>query len=846
MEKNKTWVRLPLLGVLIALILNTLSTPAGAQTSGPPSRPGGTPTDHDGPAGDHESLLERYGPLRFVVDPSLVPRTPTIEPVDGTRDSRQVGAMSFPDGTTAELVIDHVVLVTKSDAEGDAFLGRWSGTVLESDRADSEGQMHMVKVDPSAADVAALPASLLAIEPEQVGEHKVGDPRVLKLLALVAQEAAAGTTVTVSWMAESDGIGDGQVFEGAEVPEPKNVFDWPYMNIGSPQDIGVARAWQLLQAEGKLGANVRVLVNDGGFIPNADSAKKWTIDYMEFNESNPMTCTKGAKCPWHGTYVIAAAMAEVDNDFGVAGPAGPLASDVIAVGNGGDAWTRFRRTARETEEHHARIVNMSWSHTAHFFKDAQANSTDRHLRHMNEAGALVFAAAGNHDRDVDDDALILPCESSRVMCVGGMGWNSTLLADKSNYGTNDDSTSVDIYGPMCTWAINDPSIATDTGIKQVCGTSIASPFVAGVAALVMAADPTLDYKQVEAILLQTAHFGGLGGEWWSGSQLRVNAARAVATALHAGPTVDITAPVDKSEHSILESYGFTADVADYHGDPLPLQWSSSISGQLGAPKPGVLAWPNLPFGKHVITAKATDDFGDSTTDQITIEVVDEKALVDIVTPAKNASYPAGFAITLTGKTWDPDTSDPVPDNQAKWVIRRTGTKVPVLEAGGHQASLPAAKALAGNYVAEFTADGSTDSHPFKVVAPAPGHAPPTVTITSPAQAVTLLADGLHAKLHVAGTATDKEDGAVPGTRFRWTATSKSGTKVLCTGSAVPGNANTIKDKQGKVQDCSSVDVQLAVEDGTGTTIWSLTLEVFDSTNERGIDDVTVTVLHLVG
>jgi serine protease len=646
----------------------------------------------------------------------------------------------------------------------------------------------------------------------------------------------------VSWMADSDGIGDGQVFEGANVPGAKNVFDWPYMNVGSAQDIGVARAWQLLQSEGKLAAKVRILVNDGGFIPNADSAETWTIDYMDFNESNPMTCTNGTPCPWHGTYVIAAAMAEADNDFGVAGPAGPLASDVIAVGNGGDAWTRFRRTARETEEHHARIVNMSWSHTAHIFKDAKAYSTDRHLRHMNEAGALVFAAAGNNSRDVDDDALILPCESSRAICVGGMGWNSALLHSFSNYGSEADSTSVDIYGPMCTWALNDPSNPADTGIKALCGTSISSPFVAGVAALVMAADPTLDYKQVEAILMSTAHSGGLSNGWWQGNDRRVNAAKAVAKALRSGPSVEITAPGDKSQHFIASSFGFTADVADYHGDQLPVQWSSSISGKLGPPKTGIVAWGSLPVGKHVISATAVDSFGDSTTNQITIDVVDEKADVSIVAPVANSSHNAGTAITLIGNTFDPDTGGQVPNGSAKWVVKRNGSKV--YEATGHEVSLPAAKVVAGGFVAEFSADGTTVSRPFKVVALPPGQTVPTATITSPAQTVRLVSQNSDPfELTLAGSGTDKEDGAIPGTSYRWTATSQYETKVLCVGSGVPGQG-----KPGQVQvfnNCSSVDVELDYY-GMGDAIWSVKLEVFDSAGNKGVDDVIVKLSILVG
>ena len=842
--RSRAYVRLPVLGVLIALVLSILPGVAGAAQIAPvgPGRP--PATDNDVPAVDPKILAERYGPLRFVVDPAVTPGTSTTDPVDGTRDVRQVGAIAFPDGSTADLVVDHVIFHAKSPAELDGFLGRWGGVVLESDEADDEGQQHMIKVDPSAADVAPLPANLLAVEPEHVGEHKVGDLRLLKLLALVAQEAAAGAEVTVSWMAESSEIDDGQVFEGSGIANPKNVFDWPYMNLGGPQDIGVARAWQLLEAEGKLDAQVRLLVNDGGFIPNTDSAEKWTLSYADVGESNSMDCTGGSDCPWHGTNVIDAAMAEVDNGYGSAGPAGPLASDVIAVGNGGDVWTQFRRVVRKVDQYRPKVVNMSWGYDTHLFKDAQEYSANRHLKKMNKDGALVVASAGNDVRNVDDDVLILPCESSRVMCVGGMGWNTTEKANKSNYGTKDDATSVEIYGPMCVWGLVDPANAGgDAAVKEVCGTSFSSPFVAGVAALVMAAKPSLNHQQVRDLLNQTAHTGGLGGEWWQGSDRRINAAKAVAKALRSGPSVQITAPTDKSEHSIGQSFGFKADGADYHGDPLPVQWASSIVGNLATPQTGTLAWPELPVGKHVISATAVDEFGDKTTDQITIEVVDEPAKVYIVAPTKNATYPAGTAIQLIGDTFDIDIPGQVPENETKWVVKRNGSKVH--EAIGHQATLPAAKALAGNYMVEFSADGSTVTRPFKMVAPAPGQTLPTATITSPAQDVTLFYNGGHPHLTLAGSGTDAEDGSIPGTRYRWTATSQFSSMVLCTGSGVPGQGG--KGKFGVTQDCSSVDAEMPYDGkAVGDTVWSVKLEVFDSTGLPAVDTVTVRVQLVVG
>jgi len=243
----------------------------------------------------------------------------------------------------------------------------------------------------------------------------------------------------------------------------------------------------------------------------------------------------------------------------------------------------------------------------------------------------------------------------------------------------------------------------------------------------------------------------------------------------------------------------------------------------------------------VISATAVDELGDATTDKITVEVVDEAASVSIISPPKNWTYSAGTAVTLTGNTFDPDIVGKVPDNKAAWVVWRDG--VEVYKAVGHEATLPAGKVLAGNYLVKFSADGDTASRTFKVVAPPAGGTPPTATITKPAQAVTLQSvNAAPVKLTLAGSGTDKEDGSIPGTRYHWTASSEFGTKVLCTGSAVPGKGNN-NEKLQTIKDCSTFTAELTLEGAENPeTVWSISLQVYDGAGTPGEDTVTVNVV----
>src|SRR5690606_24486723 len=95
---------------------------------------------------------------------------------------------------------------------------------------------------------------------------------------------------------------------------------------------------------------------------------------------------------------------------------------------------------------------------------------------------------------------VTPCENAGVICVGGRRANSTKRAVDSNYGAD----QVDIFAPFTLWLGPDPSAPANTA-RTLNGTSFSSPFTAGVAALIWAANPGLSADQVEHALLTTAH-----------------------------------------------------------------------------------------------------------------------------------------------------------------------------------------------------------------------------------------------------------------------------------------------------------------------------------------------------
>ena len=67
------------------------------------------------------------------------------------------------------------------------------------------------------------------------------------------------------------------------------------------------------------------------------------------------------------------------------------------------------------------------------------------------------------------------------------------------------------------------------------------------------------------------------------------------------------------------------------------------------------------------------------------------------------------------------------------------------------------------------------------------------------------------EIGLAGSAVDPQDGAVPGTRFRWTVSSNAQVKELCRGSAWPGNGNI--GAWTVVRDCSTVNASVPIPIG---------------------------------
>ncbi|CAI6019456.1 S8 family peptidase [Cohnella sp. JJ-181] len=221
----------------------------------------------------------------------------------------------------------------------------------------------------------------------------------------------------------------------------------------------------------------------------------------------------------HGTHVAGIIAAEVNNGEGVAGMTWyTKVMPVKALDNSGAGTTySVAEGIIWAVDHGADIINLSLGNyaEAQFLHDA--------IRYAHDKGALVVAASGNDNTDRPG----YPAAYPEVVAVGATG-SDELRAPYSNYGDY-----VDVSAPGTSIASTYPG----SRYAALSGTSMASPHVAALASLMLAADGSLTNDRLAALLGQTARDLGAAGrdpEFGFG-QIDVRAAVEAAAGKSAAP-----------------------------------------------------------------------------------------------------------------------------------------------------------------------------------------------------------------------------------------------------------------------------------------------------------------------
>lgn len=203
----------------------------------------------------------------------------------------------------------------------------------------------------------------------------------------------------------------------------------------------------------------------------------------------------------HGTHVAGIIGADRTNNLGVMGISDAVRiMGVRAVPDGDERDKDVANAIRYAVNNGAQIINMS------FGKDysPQRKVVDDALHYALTKGVLLIHAAGNDGKNIDS-AANFPSEKfmdgkaiPNMITVGASAKTNDkdLVASFSNYGPH----SVDVFAP----GLNIYATVPGNKYESLSGTSMASPVVTGVAAVLKSYFPKLTYADLKRIIEQSA------------------------------------------------------------------------------------------------------------------------------------------------------------------------------------------------------------------------------------------------------------------------------------------------------------------------------------------------------
>jgi subtilisin family serine protease len=328
-----------------------------------------------------------------------------------------------------------------------------------------------------------------------------------------------------------------ELLSGSTPDDPMFNEQWSLANSGqrggkSKADINALLAWE---KKGTGSEDVVIAVLDSGVDYRHQDLKQnmWTrpdnIDEYYDEQLGPVDDEHGYDATTnggdpmddngHGTHCAGIIGADGNNGIGIAGinwrvKIMPL-KFITRNGSGStkDAIEAINYVInRKKAGVNVRIISASWGSTQN------SKALEDVIRAAGEAGILFVAASGNASADADKNphypaSFDLP----NMLSVAALDRNDE-LASFSNYGAKRVHLAAPGVEILSTWLNND--------FREASGTSMATPEVAGVAALVLSVEPKLSMEELRARLLKSVDkLPALDGKVSTGG--RLNAARAV-------------------------------------------------------------------------------------------------------------------------------------------------------------------------------------------------------------------------------------------------------------------------------------------------------------------------------
>lgn len=331
-----------------------------------------------------------------------------------------------------------------------------------------------------------------------------------------------------------------------------------YGSQWSLSSFGLEQAWDLQRGDDD--PVIIAVIDSGVQRDHPDLAGGKTLLGFDFNEGAPGG-DPGATHPddpaffevAHGTHVAGIAAA-IGDDVGVTGVAFGPNVRILPIkvfddrGENADIYNHLIPAIRwaaglpvpgmPLNPDKAQIINMSLG------LPGRHAALDAVTREAWDAGVLLIAAAGNHGNGIPDHGVLSPANAPCVIAVGSVDADRG-VSEFSNTGVELELVAPGGFGsalsdPLLVCASTSPTVVSTVPGDYACmaGTSMATPFVAGVAALLMSQGDHVTPAQVRDRLSETTE----RAEWMSDPRLYGNGI--VCADLALGANTRCGAPLD--------------------------------------------------------------------------------------------------------------------------------------------------------------------------------------------------------------------------------------------------------------------------------------------------------------
>lgn len=221
-------------------------------------------------------------------------------------------------------------------------------------------------------------------------------------------------------------------------------------------------------------------------------------DFKNFKYGNNHYLIEGEK-NGHGTHCAGIIGASRNNEIGINGVANNVEIMTIrAVPNGDEHDKDIAAAMRYAIDNGARVISMSFGKAYSYNKGV----VDDAVTYGRKKGVLFVHAAGNDGKNIDVENNFPNASNSSSNAkiwieVGASSWQTgkNVAATFSNYGKK----TVDLFAP----GVEIYSTVPFNQYDSYSGTSMATPAVAGVAALIMSYYPKLSAKKVKSIMMKS-------------------------------------------------------------------------------------------------------------------------------------------------------------------------------------------------------------------------------------------------------------------------------------------------------------------------------------------------------